>query len=139
MKCFSRRNCRRLVFRLVKGVNRDFVENNVKMGQSDFGKFQLDSSFDTVAPDALLDFMCDGDDGDDESDGEEEDDDDADSKEDVVPHLAVSTEVMHVNFKQMSEAVTGVYNYAATNSFLDGLVAYRRSIGLPALSMKWGP
>jgi hypothetical protein len=43
---------------------------------------------------------------------------------------------MQVNFKQLSEAVTGVYNYAATNSFLDGLETYRRSIGLPTLSMK---
>jgi hypothetical protein len=41
--------------------------------------------------------MCAGDDGDDESDGEEEDDDDADSEEDVVPHLAVSTEVNDPN------------------------------------------
>ncbi len=30
--------------------------------------------------------------GDDESNGEKEDDDDADSEEDVMPHLAVSTE-----------------------------------------------
>ena len=67
------------------------------MWQSDFGKFQLDSSFDTAAPDALRHFMCVGDDGDDESDSDDEDDDDADREEDVVPHLAVSTEDMHVS------------------------------------------
>ncbi|MCL2426103.1 MAG: type I polyketide synthase [Oscillospiraceae bacterium] len=46
-----------------------------------------------------------------------------------------------VIFSSVGAVITsaGQANYSATNSFLDGLIAYRRKKGLAGLSIGWGP
>ncbi len=46
-----------------------------------------------------------------------------------------------VSFSSVSSLVgaPGQGSYASANSWIDGLVAYRRSLGLPAAGINWGP
>ncbi|ORA94374.1 polyketide synthase, partial [Mycobacterium marseillense] len=56
---------------------------------------------------------------------------------DLTRDLDVSAFVMFSSIAGLAGA-SGQANYAAGNSFLDGLAAHRRAHGLPAISLGWG-
>ena len=60
----------------------------------------------------------------------------------ILHQLSLS---MDLDFFIMFSSISGVLgnigqvSYAAANSFIDQLCEYRQSLGLPALSVNWGP
>nr|AXL05997.1 polyketide synthase [uncultured bacterium] len=65
-------------------------------------------------------------------------------KVDAVRHLDELTRGMDLSAFVVYSSVSGVFmgagsgSYAASNAFLDGLMASRRAAGLPGLSLAWG-
>ncbi|MDM4723013.1 type I polyketide synthase [Micromonospora sp. WMMA1363] len=65
-------------------------------------------------------------------------------KVDAVRHLDELTRDLRLDAFVVYSSVSAVFmgagsgSYAAANAFLDGLMAHRRSLGLPGLSLAWG-
>ncbi|MFI6937453.1 SDR family NAD(P)-dependent oxidoreductase [Streptomyces sp. NPDC050287] len=66
------------------------------------------------------------------------------AKQDAAWHLTDATRPLDLAHFVVFSSFAGIIgnagqsNYAATNSFLDGLAAYRRGAGMPGLSLAWG-
>ncbi len=60
-------------------------------------------------------------------------------------HLHRLTKDLPLDFFVLFSSIAAIFgapsqgNYAAANAFMDGLAFYRRRLGLPALSINWGP